>query len=226
MKYYRIIPKSIRLKIKQLMLKKKYDVILYNGAIGVNTFFEGKNVLRNNAQICNSYLGYASYLAENTVLRKIKIGKYCAIGQNVRNGLSIHPSRDFVSIHPAFYSTAKQGGFTYVSKQKFEEHKYLDNEKKYFNEIGNDVWIGNNVILLDGIRIEDGAIIAAGSIVTKDVEPYTIVGGVYAKTIRKRFKDTQIKFLLELKWWNKDIDWIKKNVEFFADINKFLSNCK
>lgn len=78
--------------------------------------------------------------------------------------------------------------------------------------IGNDVWIGYNATILAGVNIGDGAIIATNATVTKDVEPYTIVGGNPAKIIRKRFSDDEIEKLLKLKWWNKDIEWITQNV--------------
>ena len=88
--------------------------------------------------------------------------------------------------------------------------------------IGNDVWIGDNVYILAGVKIGNGAIIAMGAVVTRDVEPYTIVGGVPAKVIRKRFNDEQIKKLEEIKWWNKSTDWILEHIEDFEDIEKFV----
>lgn len=68
--------------------------------------------------------------------------------------------------------------------------------------IGNDIWIGYEAIVLSGVTIGDGAIIGARAVVTKDVPPYTIVGGIPAKQIRKRFSDEVISKLLELQWWN------------------------
>lgn len=75
--------------------------------------------------------------------------------------------------------------------------------------IGNDVWIGGRAIISRGVTIGDGAIIASGSIVTKDVEPYSIVGGVPAKVIRYRFTDQQIEKLEELQWWDYGPDILK-----------------
>lgn len=79
--------------------------------------------------------------------------------------------------------------------------------------IGNDVWIGYEAVILSGVTIGDGAIIGARALVTKDIPPYTIVGGVPAKPIRKRFDDMTIEKLLELKWWYWSEKRIKANLE-------------
>ena len=78
--------------------------------------------------------------------------------------------------------------------------------------IGNDVWIGFESVILSGVTIGDGAIIGTRSIVTKDVPPYTIVGSVPAKPIRKRFSDDVISELLKLRWWEWSENRIKKNI--------------
>lgn len=78
--------------------------------------------------------------------------------------------------------------------------------------IGNDVWIGYEAVILSGVTIGDGAIIGARAVVTKDVAPYTIVGGVPAKPIRKRFDDDTIARLLEIKWWDWDKERIRLNI--------------
>ena len=79
--------------------------------------------------------------------------------------------------------------------------------------IGNDVWIGYDAIILSGVTIGDGAIIGARAVVTKDVPPYTIVGGVPAKAIRKRFDEKTIKSLLSLKWWDWPEERIAANIQ-------------
>lgn len=78
--------------------------------------------------------------------------------------------------------------------------------------IGNDIWIGHQSLIMPAVTIGDGAIIASGSVVTKDVAPYTIVGGNPAKIIRKRFDEETIATLLEIKWWDWPIDVINKNI--------------
>ena len=83
--------------------------------------------------------------------------------------------------------------------------------------IGNDVWIGYNATIMAGVKIGDGAIIATNSTVIKDVEPYAIVGGNPASEIKKRFPKPTIEKLLELKWWNWDIEKITKNIQKLTD---------
>lgn len=87
--------------------------------------------------------------------------------------------------------------------------------------IGNDVWIGHNAVIMPGVKIGDGAIIATNSTVTKDVEPYTIVGGNPAEPIRKRFSAGQIEILLQLQWWNWDIEKVTQSVKILTgtDVN-------
>lgn len=78
--------------------------------------------------------------------------------------------------------------------------------------IGNDVWIGYEAVILSGVTIGDGAIIGTRAVVTKDVPPYTIVGGIPAKPIRKRFEDTTIEKLKALRWWDWEEEKIKRNI--------------
>src|SRR5690554_3333590 len=82
--------------------------------------------------------------------------------------------------------------------------------------IGNDVWIGSNATIMPGIHVGDGAIIATNATVTRDVEPYAIVGGNPATLIKKRFTEEKIKELLEMQWWNWDIRKITKNLEYLT----------
>ena len=101
-------------------------------------------------------------------------------------------------------------------------------DESYFEEteqivIGNDVWIGANAIVLDGVTIGDGAIISAGAIVNKNIPPFSIYGGVPAKFIRFRFEENEIDFLKNLKWWDKDINWIKSYTPYFKDIKELIS---
>lgn len=88
--------------------------------------------------------------------------------------------------------------------------------------IGNDVWIGTESMIIPGIKIGDGAVIGSRALVTKDVEPYTIVAGNPAKPIKKRFNENHIQLLLEMKWWEWDEDILKDAIPILcsADIEK------
>lgn len=158
--------------------------------------------------------GTCSYISLDSQLSCLDVGKFSAIGQRVRNRLGNHPSRDFVSIHPVFYSTAPRCGINFADKEYFEEYGGRVT-------IENDVWVGADVTLMDGITIGSGAIVGAGAVVTKDVPPYAIVGGIPAKLIRYRFSEETILNLLNFKWWDKNISWLRENYQSFHHIDTF-----
>lgn len=175
--------------------------------------FGSSNKIYHFVKLTEVALGDFTYIASGAKITKTTIGKFCAIGPNVFCGLGKHPSRNFITIHPAFYSVSKQAQQTFVKTSLFEEYGPI--------EIGNDVWIGANAIILDGIKIGNGAIVAAGSIVTKDIPSYAIVGGNPAKIIRFRFNEEEKFFLEQSKWWDKDISWFYKHAKSFQNFEYF-----
>ena len=181
---------------------------------------QGKNKIGHRTDIANAIVGYGSYIGNDSYLRRVQIGKYCSIGNEVKVLYGTHPTGQFVSTHPAFYSTIQQAGFTWVTKDCFQERIYAIPEEKISVVIGNDVWIAGHVQILEGVKIGNGAIIAAGSVVTQDVPPYSIVGGVPARMIRWRFQEEERIWLDKIQWWNQDEDWIKAHVDDFRDISK------
>ncbi|MDE6871395.1 MAG: CatB-related O-acetyltransferase [Bacteroidales bacterium] len=123
------------------------------------------------------------------------IGKFCSIGPEVLiGGLPSHPL-NLKSTFPGFYQ--KDSSFYGVEP----EYEYNEPEFKQVT-IGNDVWIGARAMILDGVCVGDGAVIGAGAVVTKDVPPYAIVGGVPAKIIKFRFAEPEILDMLKSQWWN------------------------
>lgn len=189
--------------------------------IGFSVVCEGLNGFASNSMITSSYIGKASYIAANSHIQKTKIGRFCSIGPNVRCIFGKHPAGVFATTHPSFFSLSPPVNLRLSDKQLFEEFaKPIDETGNYSIVIGNDVWIGANVSLMDGITIGDGAIVAANALVNKDVPPYTIVGGVPAKPIKKRFPEDDIEFLVNLKWWNKPMSWIKKNAINFESVER------
>ncbi len=220
---------KLRFFLKQFYFKniryRKKGVILKSGVIfDSKVVFEGQNFIYQDTKVESAYIGLGTYIANNSVISRVKIGRFCSIGDNVRISLGMHPSNTFVSTHPAFFSVLKQAGFTFTREQLFQEHKYLNDN--YCVEIGNDVWIGNNVTIFDGVRIGNGAIIGAGSIITKDVEDYSITLGVPGKHLKYRFSPEIVEKLLEFKWWDKDYNWIRENAPLFKDADTFFNSNK
>lgn len=182
-----------------------------------------KNVVTNKNIIVGDYTIYHDFVNDprdfekNNVLYqypinndKLIIGKFCSIacdakfmftsGSHNLNSLSTYP-------FPIFFE-----------EWGLDSKNIVDAWNNKGNiVIGNDVWIGYNSIIMPGVHIGDGAIIGARALVTKDVEPYTIVGGTPAKSIKKRFDEETNQALLELKWWDWPEEIIKDSIE---DIQK------
>lgn len=201
--------------------KKNHLLIKYMASFS-ECVFGIYNTLYPETSLYKVTLGDLTYVGDKSRICNASIGKYCCIAPEVLIGLGKHPSRDFISTHPAFYSTACQSQIAFAEKTYFNEEISQTN-------IGNNVWIGARVIIVGGISIGDGAIIAAGSVVTKDIPSYAIFGGVPAKLLRYRFTQEQIKKLTEIPWWDKDIEWLKQNHKLLHDIanvNELYKNIK
>lgn len=146
-------------------------------------------------------LGRYSYINDGTVVGGgTRIGKFCSIARDVEIGALGHPT-DYLSSHPFQFNTrhfGKSPGYRDVQRVGFDE---LSGPV-----IGNDVWIGTKAVILRGITIGNGAIVAAGAVVTRDVDPYSIVGGLPAKEIRKRFTPEIIDRIQKTAWWDLPLE--------------------
>ena len=183
----------------------------YSSTIVNNSTFEGANKIGNNCRFMGT-MGFGSYIGKNCQV-EAEIGRFTSIAPNFITNKGIHPIYlPYVSCSPMFYSTKGQCGKTFANKMLFKEEKSLI-------QIGNDVWIGQNVFATGGIEIGDGAVVLAGAVLTKDVEPYSIVGGVPAKHIKYRFDEDNRKFLLKIKWWKQPIEWFEQHWELLNDID-------
>ena len=183
-----------------------------------NCLFGTRNTIYEAAELIDVTIGDCSYVGPRSRLTHAVIGKFSCIAPEVIIGLGKHPARGFVSTHPAFFSPNRQAGFTFVTSAHFEEYAPCS--------IGHDVWIGARAIVLDGVNIGNGAIVGAGAVVTKDVPPYAIVGGVPAKTLRYRFEPAEIDFLQQFKWWDRDFNWLSEHHKIFHDVKEFCEQIK
>ena len=175
-----------------------------------------------NSRVYSTYIGYGSGISRDSIMDSVLIGKYTTLGPDIKVITGQHPTSKIVSTHPAFYSVRGQMGFTYVDKTVFNETRFAKDQYKVV--IGNDVWIGSYTRIMEGVTIGDGAVVAAGAIVTRDVPPYAIVGGIPAKIIKYRFDAETIQKLIGLKWWDKNQAWIKEHADDFEDVEKLLAH--
>lgn len=166
-------------------------------------------------------MGRYSYIAKDCDI-SATIGRFTSIGSNVQTIMHRHPfTYPFATTSPAFYSILGQcGGCNFATETVFEETVMNDKQTQSAVTIGNDCWINSNVTLISGITIGDGVVVLAGAVVTDDVPPYAIVGGIPARIIKYRYKETDIQWLLEKKWWNRNPEWLKKNWRLFSEMER------
>jgi virginiamycin A acetyltransferase len=146
---------------------------------------------------------------------KLIIGKFCAIAEGITfimNGAN-HQMNGFTTYPFGIFGEGWEKVIPAIDQLPY----------KGDTVVGNDVWIGQYATIMPGVKIGDGAIIAAHAVVTKSVEPYSIVGGNPAKIIKKRFPDEMIKLLLELQWWNWEEKKIFENLEILTSSSDFES---
>ncbi len=192
-------------KLERLIFLKN-AITRPNIIVGDYTFYDDENDVNNfekNVKYHYEFVG-----------DKLVIGKFCQIAEGttfMMNGI----------FHQQNLSTFP---FAVFDENIAKNHPESTNFPfKGDTVIGNDVWFGYKSTVMPGVKIGDGAIIGAYSLVTKDVEPYTIVGGVQAKVIRKRFDDRTIERLLEIQWWNWPIEFITENIKALLTTDiKFL----
>ncbi|WP_420384920.1 CatB-related O-acetyltransferase [Roseivirga sp.] len=185
----------------------------FRGKAIVNSDIHPTSTVEAGSEVVNSSFGKHSFCGYDCEIINTDIGAFCSIANKVIIGGGMHPM-EWVSMSPAFYEGRDS------IKAKFAKHK---RETPLRTQVGNDVWIGECTLIKQGVSIGNGAVIGMGSVVTKDVAPYSIVAGVPAREIRKRFDEITAKKLLDSAWWDWTDDKIAGMGDYFNDPDIFLS---
>lgn len=192
----------------------------YSTQISYRCGFEGMNMVGPHTDFFGS-LGYGSYIGGGGIV-SAEVGRFTSIGPNCRYINATHAYKaPFATTCPLFFSKSNGNnpqGKTFATEQMIEEFTFYDKDRELVNKIGNDCWFGSDVTLIGGVEVHDGAVVLAHAVVTKDVPPYAIVGGVPAKVIGYRYDDETILFLQKTKWWNNQPEWFEKNWRLLNDI--------
>lgn len=173
------------------------DTIILKSVLESNIAVNRRNFIQESS------IGRFTYTGFNSVIRGVKIGRFCSISWNVSIGGKDHDVENV--------TTSAIWGFYNMYGEKMKNFQYGENRGDCI--VGNDVLISSNTVILRNVTIGNGAVIGAGAVVTKDVEPYSIVAGVPAKKIKMRFDDKIIEALEDIKWWDWPIEVIRENLD-------------
>jgi acetyltransferase-like isoleucine patch superfamily enzyme len=213
-----IIKRKLDKRFKLNEIKNKKSQISKSAFIDDASKIGESVALFDNVAVIKSEIGSFSYVQTNTVIYNSMIGKFCSIASDVKLGMAEHILNE-VSTSPVFYDKSQPLPEPLTDRINNFGQQIQTN-------IESDVWIGANAIIKSGVSISVGSVVGAGSVVTKNIQPYTIVAGNPARPIRRRFDDATCTALLKSEWWEIDPEILKDLSVHFTNPQEFLIQLK
>jgi len=170
--------------------------------------------VRADARLNDSTIGGYTYLMERVQLDYTTIGKFGNIAADARLGPTNHP----IDRPTAHHFTYRAGMY----EMGEDDESIFEWRADQPVEVGHDVWVGHGAIVLPGVTVGNGAVVAAGAVVSRDVPPYTVVAGVPAEPIRRRFSPEVAGRLEATEWWEWDHETLAERLTAFRDLDRFL----
>lgn len=194
---------KLLIKLKNHLYNRKNETLIHSTEASLNAKYNKQVLISPRVVVTDDVtIGKYSYVNVDSSIENCIIGNYCSISSGVW-------------ICPFEHSLKNRSTHPFAN---------VNIKKRKPVIIGNDVLISLNSIVLSGVTIGDGAVVGAGAVVTKDVHPYEIVAGVPAKHIGWRFDEIEQKMITSTRWWEKDIDDLKKNMDFFVGKSNYFNN--
>jgi phosphonate metabolism protein (transferase hexapeptide repeat family) len=190
--------------------------LLHEGAVVYRSRLGSWTEIGGGSLIVESEIGDFTYCDGEDSIIYSRIGRFCSIAARVRINPGNHP-QDRVTQH---HLTYRRRLFALADR---DEEEFFQWRREHACSIGHDVWLGHQAVVLPGVTIGTGAVVGAGAVVTRDVEPYAVVGGVPARMIKKRFSDEVVRRLLASAWWEWNHEMLRERWRDLCHLERFLA---